>query len=694
MQYRAFFSYARADDKIANWLHKQLDGYRAPRSLAGTEGELGFVPATLHPIFRDRTDLEAGGHVDASLQAALEASQTLIVLCTPTSAKSRWVNREVEVFLELGREAAIFPVIAGGIPDSGDPATECFPPALRGKSLLAADLREIKLPTGQLVGDGREMGRLKLIAGLLGVALDRLVQRERRRQRQTVAVLSFSALAFLVLAIAAGAFWWVSDQRASTISSQAKEISLQRDSALEAQARAEKSAEEARLARDGEASQRKVADAKAQEADLARAGEASQRKIAEAKAQEALAKERIAIAAQIAAVEAQESEKRRREQTTALLESIVFQMTAAWTADGESPDYRHLAQLSSSAAARPEFRVDLKALNQVLEMNRFQPRPLNDQIIFALRGAAIVDVDAEESLWVDLRDVRPDHRSLSCVFITADTRTGKIAAFPGTTVPSDPYLRTQFADQLEEARRAHLLPTGMYEFRVGTSHQFSRGGRPGVLTIRQQVAVRRTNTDLIFDVRDPWYYGPVGSSIEATNQSRMVPIQRVLKSLLRDGQNLSVANVEGDVAFSSAGVLQIDGRLLRVEERMYSGPFAQFRRALGLTDVFEMDHNQVFKSTDDGTTADFVLVTGSDVALASEFDHAGSDQGLRSHMRLRWGSSGQDVRALQKLLGVEETGVFGVETSRALADLQFKVQGWSDGIFSVENSANLGLIWN
>jgi hypothetical protein len=204
MGYRAFFSYARADDRIANWLHRQLDAYRTPRALVGAEGALGAVPAKLHPIFRDRTDLQAGGHIDASLQQALEDSETLIVLCTPSSAKSHWVNHECETFLRLGREGHIFPVIAAGVPDSGDPETECFPPALQGRGLFAADLREIRLPSGQLVGDGREGGRLKLIAGVLGLPLDKLVRRERRRQRQTMAMLGAAALVFAGVAVLAG----------------------------------------------------------------------------------------------------------------------------------------------------------------------------------------------------------------------------------------------------------------------------------------------------------------------------------------------------------------------------------------------------------------------------------------------------------------------------------------------------------
>ncbi|MEZ5960616.1 MAG: TIR domain-containing protein [Hyphomonadaceae bacterium] len=213
MGYRAFFSYARADDKIANWLHRQLDNYRTPKSLVGTEGALGPAPAKLHPIFRDRTDLQAGGHLDQSLQQSLEDSECLVVLCTPTSAKSQWVNHECETFIRLGRAERIFPVIADGVPDSGDPETECFPRALQGRGLLAADLREIKQASGQLIGDGREIGRLKLIAGLLGVPLDALVQRERRRARVVMMAMAVAATCFLGLAVAATFFGIIAKQQ-------------------------------------------------------------------------------------------------------------------------------------------------------------------------------------------------------------------------------------------------------------------------------------------------------------------------------------------------------------------------------------------------------------------------------------------------------------------------------------------------
>ena len=205
MRYRAFLSYCRADDRFVNWLHRTLDSYRTPRSIVAREGIHGATPEKLHPIFRDRTDMAGGGELSSNIEAALAESETLLVLCSPHAAQSRWVNAEVEAFLKLGRGARIYPVIAGGLPDSDDVEGDFFPPALRGRGLLAADLRSIKAASGKLIGDGRDTGRLKLIAGLLGVPLDVLLQRERGRQRLLAVGATGAALVFAAVAVLA--FW-------------------------------------------------------------------------------------------------------------------------------------------------------------------------------------------------------------------------------------------------------------------------------------------------------------------------------------------------------------------------------------------------------------------------------------------------------------------------------------------------------
>jgi len=212
MQYRAFMSYSRRDEATARWLHGRLDAFRTPRRLVGSRGAHGEVPARLHPIFRDRTDLSSGGVLGSRIEDALRRSACLVVLCSPAAAASEWVDREVGQFIELHGPGRIFPVIAGHVRAADDLEAACFPPSLRGRGLLAADLRQIRRSDGHVIGDGRDLGRLKLIAGLLGVSLDALLQRERRRQRNLNLGLASATATFAGLALLAGGLGVLAEQ--------------------------------------------------------------------------------------------------------------------------------------------------------------------------------------------------------------------------------------------------------------------------------------------------------------------------------------------------------------------------------------------------------------------------------------------------------------------------------------------------
>jgi hypothetical protein len=180
--YVAFISYSHKDAAMGRWLHRRLEGYRLPKRLAGTEGEDGEIPARLTPIFRDRDDLPAAGDLSERVRAALKVSRNLIVVCSPHSAASPWVAKEVASFRELHPGRPIFTAIVEGEPD------QCFPPTLRegGIEPLAADLRKD--------GDGRRLGLLKLVAGLAGVGLDALVQRDAARRIRNVTYLIAAAV--------------------------------------------------------------------------------------------------------------------------------------------------------------------------------------------------------------------------------------------------------------------------------------------------------------------------------------------------------------------------------------------------------------------------------------------------------------------------------------------------------------------
>lgn len=204
-KYKAFISYSHKDRQWAAWLHKRLEAYRFPKNIIGQKTNAGLVPTSLRPIFRDRDELTAGADLGQKIEAALQQTENLIVICSPQSATSHWVNEEILFFKRHNRGANIFAVIVDGEPfASGDnTGKECFPPALRFKlgddealsntpaEPLAADLREI--------GDGKRLGLLKLISGIAGLGLDDLVQRDLQRARRRVTAVTTSAVAAMLV---------------------------------------------------------------------------------------------------------------------------------------------------------------------------------------------------------------------------------------------------------------------------------------------------------------------------------------------------------------------------------------------------------------------------------------------------------------------------------------------------------------
>src|SRR5262249_25813392 len=59
---------------------------------------LGPIPKSLRPIFCDREDFTAGHTLNEQTLAALDASDALIVVCSPASAQSHYVNEEIRLF--------------------------------------------------------------------------------------------------------------------------------------------------------------------------------------------------------------------------------------------------------------------------------------------------------------------------------------------------------------------------------------------------------------------------------------------------------------------------------------------------------------------------------------------------------------------------------------------------------------------
>ena len=204
-KYRAFISYSHRDTPWARWLHNALERYRIDRDLIGRESPAGLVPKTLRPIFRDRDEFSAGHSLTEQSLAALNASQFLVVLCSPNAARSKYVNEEVRYFKAKRGGSRVIPIIVGGEP--GVAGSDCFPPALRfkvGPDGLLTDEREEPLAAdARPQGDGKEMAKHKVIAGLLGLGLDEIMRRAARARKRHVRYVAALAGVFLVLAVAA-----------------------------------------------------------------------------------------------------------------------------------------------------------------------------------------------------------------------------------------------------------------------------------------------------------------------------------------------------------------------------------------------------------------------------------------------------------------------------------------------------------
>ncbi len=251
--YAAFISYSHADEATAAWLHRALERFSLPKGLRRDGGR------ALVPIFRDRDDFASAPDLSLAVTRALTHSRALIVLCSPASAASRWVNEEIRTYKRLHGDGRIFAVIVDGVEDAS-----VFPSALLERAdangspgasttqvdPLAADLRPGK--------DGKRLALLKLVAGVAGVDLDALRQRQARRERVRLTAALAAALGVAAVTTSLAAFALV-----------------QRDVARAERAEADV--------------QRKEAEAQRAEAEAQRAEAETQRALAEAQSDNATA---------------------------------------------------------------------------------------------------------------------------------------------------------------------------------------------------------------------------------------------------------------------------------------------------------------------------------------------------------------------------------------------------------------------
>ncbi len=193
-KYFAFISYSSHDYKWGKRIQNKLEHYRMPTTLCSKHG---WKRQPMRPVFFAPTDIQPGG-LSEELQERLKVSRNLIVVCSPHSAQSEWVGKEIAYFHKLGRTQQIQFFIVDGIPHSGNPKTECFNPIIKTLELpeiLGANINEriYRLPWLN-----QERAYVQLITKLLGVEFDSIWQRHRRLLIRQVVTWIIGVIAILI----------------------------------------------------------------------------------------------------------------------------------------------------------------------------------------------------------------------------------------------------------------------------------------------------------------------------------------------------------------------------------------------------------------------------------------------------------------------------------------------------------------
>tara|TARA_B100001248_G_scaffold94638_1_gene70231 strand:+ start:4148 stop:6460 length:2313 start_codon:yes stop_codon:yes gene_type:complete len=222
-KYKAFITYAHRDEEKARWLRKKLESFRVPKHLVGKNSPFGPVPSRLYPIFRDRDELAGAAQLGPLIEQALHDSSHLIVLCSPHAVKSRWVNEEIRMFKAMGKADRVLCLVLDGEPMAedvkNDPGKECLPLAARrridAKGEITNQIHEPGAADLREDADGEKDGLLKVIAGLLGIGLDELKQRDMLARQRRLAWVATTSTTLALSAIGLSVYAFYQQQQAS-----------------------------------------------------------------------------------------------------------------------------------------------------------------------------------------------------------------------------------------------------------------------------------------------------------------------------------------------------------------------------------------------------------------------------------------------------------------------------------------------
>ncbi|MBB3035267.1 peptidoglycan-binding domain-containing protein [Alteriqipengyuania lutimaris] len=303
-----------------------------------------------------------------------------------------------------------------------------------------------------------------------------------------------------------------------------------------------------------------------------------------------------------------------------------------------------------------EIKLTGDHIQALARRNNFRPEA-GQYIFFGLRGILPVDIggtDFASSHRVRLTDI--NHRYMRCTLGQFDTQSGKIAVFPGSTVPHINYIASA---QRRGGIGANMLMLGHFTYKRGV-HKPGKSGGHRAFRQASFFPAWRSADDYDFDLDD-----------EVDNDGGYV------------WDNLHCAyNDNIDVPkFASAGCQVVCGRQESPEgKKNETGPWRKFvANAYGASSAQK--------------TYSYCLFNGAELLLLDVRKPSDISQSIR------FGSSGplaQKAQAALRKAGLplgEPDGEFGRNSLDALLAFQTREfgPGTADGIIGPNTAARLGL---
>lgn len=216
MKYDAFISYRHApmDIAVSEQIHKRLENIRVPRSIRKLSGK-----KKIERVFRDQEELTVSSSLSEEILTALDESEYLIVICSPRTPESEWVENEVSYFIRKHGRERILPVIIEGEPKDSFPKPLLFEERreidVHGETYVYETIAEpfaadYRAPDERTRKQVIKRDILRLAAPILGCRYDELKQRHREQRNRRIAL---GVTAFAVLAVVFGIYNYIQNQK-------------------------------------------------------------------------------------------------------------------------------------------------------------------------------------------------------------------------------------------------------------------------------------------------------------------------------------------------------------------------------------------------------------------------------------------------------------------------------------------------